>query len=153
MASRILQIASAVALLAACASTEGRDEQPPGARAGRAGTTGCPAPELISENEREALRTAAVTISEGEGHRLVCGGGLTAPHWINLPVEGAAKVCVDPRGVVYDVTTERTTGDPTFDKMLRIEMRSWRHVPLLREGKPTAFCYPLTVRLDESNQR
>ncbi|HEY0710747.1 MAG TPA: hypothetical protein VGG33_28340, partial [Polyangia bacterium] len=66
------------------------------------------------------MRLEAVVVTESEGHRLECGGALSAPHWVSLPVEGAAMICVDRRGVVYDVTTEQSTGDQTYDKMLRI---------------------------------
>jgi TonB family protein len=68
-------------------------------------------------------------------------------------VEGTLKVCVDRSGVVYDVTTERSTGDEAYDKMLRIQVRTWRYVPVVRQGTPTPFCYGLNLHLEESEER
>jgi hypothetical protein len=60
-------------------------------------------------------------------------------------VKGVFEVCVHPEGFVYEVVTERSTSLPHLDAAFVKAALTWRYAPLVKDGKPVAFCHPLTV--------
>jgi outer membrane biosynthesis protein TonB len=102
----------------------------------------CPAPEFISDAERRALEPIA---PRGEHYLRTCEEFPSLPRWHENPVEGRFRICVHPRGFVYDVTSTSSTGDEVFDKMLRISIRKWRYQPVQRDGIAVPFCHLITI--------
>jgi hypothetical protein len=54
------------------------------------------------------------------------------------------KMCIDESGRVTSVTS-KTSADVLAQ--LQRGLSSWRYKPYLRDGKPSAVCFPLTLRL------
>jgi TonB family protein len=105
----------------------------------------CGRPPAVTPGELSALRAAQVTVRGGEFHN-TC-------HEINAPFPpksspktGLFQICVHPRGFVYDVTVQRSTGEPELDAFLVDAMRTWRYEPVVRGGSPVPFCHTMGYR-------
>ncbi len=55
-----------------------------------------------------------------------------------------AKVCIDDSGRVTSVSSK---GSTEIVSELQRGLSSWRYKPFLRDGKPSAVCFPLTIKL------
>ncbi|MBC8132211.1 MAG: energy transducer TonB [Deltaproteobacteria bacterium] len=55
-----------------------------------------------------------------------------------------AKICVDVAGAVGSVTLLKKA-HPTLDKNVLETLKGWRFRPLMANGRPVPFCYPLPV--------
>jgi hypothetical protein len=55
-----------------------------------------------------------------------------------------AKVCIDESGRVTGVSSK---GSVDIVSELQRGLSSWRYKPFMRDGKPSAVCFPLTLKL------
>ena len=55
-----------------------------------------------------------------------------------------AKICIDDSGRVTGVTSKTS---PDMLAELQRGIASWRYKPYLRDGKPSAVCFPFTIKL------
>jgi protein TonB len=58
------------------------------------------------------------------------------------------QVCVTAQGQVYDVRVLRGAG-PAIDSQIPAFVRRWRYKPLVVDGQPRAFCYPVTYQISQ----
>ena len=56
------------------------------------------------------------------------------------------RVCVSSEGAVTEVRLIRGAG-PAVDGQIPVVLGRWRYRPLLIDGKPTPFCYPLKYEI------
>jgi hypothetical protein len=73
----------------------------------------------------------------------------TLPPALNRPgvtVSGLFRICVSVAGQVNDVTVLRSA-DPLVDGDWAAVIRRWQYRPLTLNGRPTPFCYPLTLEV------
>jgi TonB family protein len=55
------------------------------------------------------------------------------------------EICVGPAGTVSSVLVKRGTGDESLDRLVVSAVQRWLYEPQLKDGKPTAFCHPITI--------
>jgi len=56
------------------------------------------------------------------------------------------RMCVSATGAVTDVRVMRGVG-PAIDSQIPTYLRRWRYKPLMVDGRPTPFCYPLRYEI------
>jgi len=58
------------------------------------------------------------------------------------------RVCVSAQGQVTEVRVLRGAG-PAIDGQIPGYVRRWRYKPLLVNGQPKAFCYPVRYEISQ----
>jgi hypothetical protein len=93
------------------------------------------------------------------GHRLLAIDPQDRPYRIDVPASRFAcaseyvsmlRICVTETGGVADVRILKPS-IPEIDQHLPIAIALWRYHPLLVEGRPTPFCYPMNYRVTARN--
>lgn len=123
-----------VALCLAGCATRSPPSPPP------APVPGCSQPPELSDDERAALRPVEV---KGLMRR-------TCEWYPFLKTKesefGVFRICVHPKGFVYDATLEQSTGDERGDGLLLQAIRRWRYQPIERDGVAIAFCHKSKIK-------
>ena len=97
----------------------------------------------LTETERKTIVPVQETWREG-GYRRRCEVfPIRGPY--EETMRGLFELCVHPEGFVYDVTVKTSTSLPELDTRFINYARSWRYAPLVRDGRPVAFCHPMQV--------
>ena len=63
-----------------------------------------------------------------------------------ITLSAIVRVCVSAQGAVTEVRIVRGAG-PAVDPQIPSVLGRWRYRPLLLDGKPTPFCYPLKYEI------
>ncbi len=65
-------------------------------------------------------------------------------------VVASMKLCIDDKGDVTSVSLLKSSGFPTYDRKLTVEMRQWLYRPYKMNGKPMPVCTAVTFIYDAS---
>jgi len=100
-----------------------------------------------------------VLLTTSSGHRLLAIDPQARPYRIDVPASRFAcaseyvsqlRICVTETGSVANVRILKAS-IPEIDQTLPMAVSLWRYHPLLVEGRPTPFCYPMNYRVTARN--
>jgi hypothetical protein len=97
-------------------------------------------PRLVAPQVAKGL---LLTDPNDERYRVVLPPGLARA---GVTLSAVVRMCVSAQGTVTEVRIIRGAG-PAVDPQIPAVLGKWRYRPLLLDGKPTPFCYPLRYEI------